>query len=152
MFRIVETLFELRITPDQAPVWHDSVRLFRIERDGALVGQFYLDAFARAGKRPGAWMDDARGRWRRPDGAHALQTPVAYLVCNFAPPLPGRDALLTHDDLITLFHEFGHGLHHMLTRIDELAWPASPASSGMRSSCRASSWRTSAGSGRCCRA
>ena len=85
MFRIVETLFELRITPDQAPVWHDSVRVFRIERDGALVGQFYLDAFSRAGKRPGAWMDHARGRWRRPDGAHLLQTPVAYLVCNFAP-------------------------------------------------------------------
>jgi oligopeptidase A len=121
LFRIVETLFELRITPDQAPVWHDSVRVFRIERDGVLVGQFYLDAFSRAGKRPGAWMDHARGRWRRPDGAGALQTPVAYLVCNFAPPLPGRDALLTHNDLITLFHEFGHGLHHMLTQVDELA-------------------------------
>jgi oligopeptidase A len=121
LFRIVETLFELRITPDQAAVWHDSVRVYRIERDGALVGQFYLDAFSRAGKRPGAWMDDARGRWRRPDGAHALQTPVAYLVCNFAPPPPGHDALLTHNDLITLFHEFGHGLHHMLTRVDELA-------------------------------
>jgi len=121
LFRIVETLFELRITPDQAPVWHDSVRVYRIERDGALVGQFYLDPFSRAGKRPGAWMDDARGRWRRPDAAGALQTPVAYLVCNFAPPLPGHDALLTHNDLITLFHEFGHGLHHMLTRVDELA-------------------------------
>jgi oligopeptidase A len=121
LFRIVETLFELRITPDEAPVWHDSVRVFRIERDGVLVGQFYLDPFSRAGKRPGAWMDDARGRWRRPDGAGALQTPVAYLVCNFAPPLAGRDALLTHNDLITLFHEFGHGLHHMLTRVDELA-------------------------------
>jgi len=121
LFRIVETLFELRITPDQAAVWHDSVRVYRIERDGLLVGQFYLDAFSRAGKRPGAWMDDARGRWRRPDGTGALQTPVAYLVCNFAPPPPGRDALLTHNDLITLFHEFGHGLHHMLTRVDELA-------------------------------
>jgi oligopeptidase A len=121
LFRIVETLFELRITPDLARVWHDSVRVYRIERDGALVGQFYLDPFSRAGKRPGAWMDVARGRWRRPDGAQALQTPVAYLVCNFAPPLAGHDALLTHDDLITLFHEFGHGLHHMLTRVDELA-------------------------------
>jgi oligopeptidase A len=121
MFRMAETLFELRITPDQAPVWHDSVRVYRIERDGALVGQFYLDVFSRAGKRPGAWMDDARGRWRRPDGAGALQTPVAYLVCNFAPPAPGRDALLTHGDLISLFHEFGHGLHHVLTRVDELA-------------------------------
>jgi len=121
LFRIVETLFELRITPDQAEVWHDSVRVYRIERDGQLVGQFYLDAFARTGKRPGAWMDDARGRWRRPDEAHALQTPVAYLVCNFATPLAGRDALLTHNDVITMFHEFGHGLHHMLTRVDELA-------------------------------
>ena len=121
LFRIVESLFEVRIRADTAPVWHDSVRVYRIERGDALVAQFYLDAFARAGKRPGAWMDDARGRWRRPDGAHALQTPVAYLVCNFAPPLPGHDALLTHDDLITLFHEFGHGLHHMLTRVDELS-------------------------------
>jgi len=121
LFRIVESLFELRITPDRAAVWHDSVRMYRIERDGVLVGQFYLDPFSRPGKRPGAWMGDARGRWRRPDGAHTLQTPVAYLVCNFTPPLPGRDALLTHNDLITLFHEFGHGLHHMLTRIDELA-------------------------------
>lgn len=121
LFRIVETLFELRITPDMAPLWHDTVRVYRIERDGALVGQFYLDPFSRAGKRPGAWMDDARGRWRRPDAGGALQTPVAHLVCNFAPPLPGHDALLTHADLITLFHEFGHGLHHMLTRVDELA-------------------------------
>jgi oligopeptidase A len=102
-------------------VWHDDVRVYRIERDGALLAQFYLDAFARSGKRPGAWMDDARGRWRRPDGAHNVQTPVAYLVCNFAPPPPGRDTLLTHEDLITLFHEFGHGLHHMLTRVEELA-------------------------------
>jgi oligopeptidase A len=121
LFRIVETLFEVQIRADTAPVWHEQVRVYRIERDGALLAQFYLDAFARAGKRPGAWMDDARGRWRRPDGARALQTPVAHLVCNFASPLPGRDALLTHDDLITLFHEFGHGLHHMLTRVDELA-------------------------------
>jgi oligopeptidase A len=121
LFRIVETLFEVRIRADAAPVWHDQVRVYRIERDGALLAQFYLDAFARTGKRPGAWMDDARGRWRRPDGARTLQTPVAYLVCNFAPPLPGHDGLLTHDDLITLFHEFGHGLHHMLTRVDELA-------------------------------
>ncbi|HEX6018594.1 MAG TPA: M3 family metallopeptidase, partial [Burkholderiaceae bacterium] len=121
LFGLVETLFELRIAPDHAPVWHDSVRVYRIERDGALVGQFYLDPFSRAGKRPGAWMHDARSRWRRPEGAHRLQTPVAYLVCNFAPPLPGRDALLTHQDVVTLFHEFGHGLHHMLTRVDDLA-------------------------------
>jgi oligopeptidase A len=121
LFRIVESLFEVHIRADSAPVWHDSVRVYRIERDGTLLAQFYLDAFARSGKRPGAWMDDARGRWRRPDAMARLQTPVAHLVCNFAPPLPGQDALLTHDDLITLFHEFGHGLHHMLTRVEELA-------------------------------
>ena len=121
LFHIVETLFEVRITPDSAPVWHDSVRVYRIERDGELMGQFYLDAFSRAGKRSGAWMDNARSRWRRPDGAHSVQTPVAYLVCNFAPPAAGCDALLTHDNLVSLFHEFGHGLHHMLTRVDELA-------------------------------
>ncbi|MBS0441256.1 MAG: M3 family metallopeptidase [Proteobacteria bacterium] len=125
LFRIVETLFEVRIRPDEAPVWHPSVRFFRIERPAAsgdaapeLVGQFYLDPHARPGKRPGAWMDGTRERWLRP-GRH-LQTPVAHLVCNFAPPLDGRPALLTHDDVQTLFHEFGHGLHHLLTRVDDL--------------------------------
>jgi oligopeptidase A len=118
LFRIIETLFEVNIRPDSAPVWHPSVRFFRIERGGALVGQFYLDPHARAGKRPGAWMDDVRGRWLRPD-SHATQTPVAHLVCNFAPPVNGRPALLTHDDLTTLFHEFGHGLHHMLTQVSD---------------------------------
>ncbi|MCU0773233.1 MAG: M3 family metallopeptidase [Ideonella sp.] len=122
LFRIIETLFEVAIRPDEAPVWHPSVRFARIERGAELVGQFYFDPYARAGKRPGAWMDDVRGRWRRPDGV--LQTPVAHLVCNTAPPVAmnGRDrpALLTHDDVITLFHEFGHGLHHMLTRVDDI--------------------------------
>ena len=118
LFRIVETLFEVEIRPDQAPVWHPSVRFYRIERGGELVAQFYLDPYARAGKRSGAWMDDVRGRWQRPDTG--LQTPVAHLVCNFAPPVAGKPALLTHDDLTTLFHEFGHGLHHMLTRVDDL--------------------------------
>ena len=135
LFHIVETLFDVRIRADEAEVWHPSVRFFRIERPGtgdvapALVGQFYLDPYARPGKRPGAWMDVVRGRWQRPDrpaGAAALQTPVAHLVCNFAAPVgqvDGKDrpALLTHDDVITLFHEFGHGLHHMLTQVDELA-------------------------------
>ena len=131
LFRIVETLFELRIRPDTAEVWHPSVRFYRIERPGTgdaapqLVGQFYLDPYARSGKRAGAWMDVVRGRWQRPDGA-PLQTPVAHLVCNFASPVgqvDGKDrpALLTHDDVITLFHEFGHGLHHLLTQVDELA-------------------------------
>ena len=131
LFRIVETLFELRIRPDVAEVWHPSVRFYRIERPGTgdappqLVGQFYLDPYARSGKRAGAWMDGVRGRWQRPDGS-PLQTPVAHLVCNFASPVgqvDGKDrpALLTHDDVITLFHEFGHGLHHLLTQVDELA-------------------------------
>ena len=124
LFRIIETLFEVSIRPDTTTVWHDSVRFYRIERSvlgGAspqLVGQFYLDLYARPGKRPGAWMDDVCGRWARPEGR--LQTPVANLVCNFAAPLEGRPALLTHDDVTTLFHEFGHGLHHMLTQVDDI--------------------------------
>ncbi|HET9644832.1 MAG TPA: M3 family metallopeptidase, partial [Burkholderiaceae bacterium] len=115
----IETLFEVSIRPDSAPVWHESVRFYRIERAGHVVGQFYLDPYARPGKRPGAWMDDVCGRWFRPEGS--LQTPVAHLVCNFASPVGDRPALLTHDDVITLFHEFGHGLHHMLTQVDEIA-------------------------------
>ena len=118
LFKIIETVFEVAIRPDTAPVWHEHVRFFRVERGGELVAQFYLDPYARPGKRPGACMDDVRGRWLRPEGT--LQTPVAHLVCNFAPPLPGQPALLTHDDVITLFHEFGHGLHHMLTQIADI--------------------------------
>jgi oligopeptidase A len=124
LFRIVETLFEVSIRPDSAPVWHPSVKFFRIERAGevgqapALVGQFYLDPSARAGKRGGAWMDDVRSRWLRPDTGK-LQTPVAQLVCNFADGVDGQPPLLTHDDVTTLFHEFGHGLHHMLTQVEE---------------------------------
>jgi oligopeptidase A len=124
LFRIVETLFEVRIRADDAPTWHPSVRFFRIERAGRgdaapeLVGQFYLDPYARPGKRPGAWMDGSRDRWARPEGR--LQTPVAHLVCNFAAPADGKPALLTHDDVTTLFHEFGHGLHHMLTQVNDI--------------------------------
>jgi len=118
LFKIVETLFEVSIRKDTAPVWHEGVEFFRIERSGALVGQFYLDPGARSGKRGGAWMDDVRARWLRPDN-HQLQTPVAHLVCNFAEGAGGKPPLLTHDDVITLFHECGHGLHHMLTQINE---------------------------------
>ncbi|WP_042423437.1 M3 family metallopeptidase [Comamonas granuli] len=118
LFEIVQTLFEVRIVRDQAPVWHPAVEFYRIERDGELVGQFYLDQPARPGKRGGAWMDDVRTRWLRPDTGQ-LQTPVAHLVCNFADGVDGKPALLTHDDVITLFHEFGHGLHHMLTQVNE---------------------------------
>jgi oligopeptidase A len=119
LFGIIETLFEVAIRPAEAPVWNESVRFFRIERAGQLVGEFYLDPHARTGKRPGAWMDDARERWRRPDNGQ-LQTPIAHLVCNFAAPVGDKPALLTHDDVITLFHEFGHGLHHLLTQVDDL--------------------------------
>ncbi|MDX9967636.1 MAG: M3 family metallopeptidase [Hydrogenophaga sp.] len=122
LFHIVETLFEVSIRRDEAPVWHPAVEFYRIERPTPqgtqLVGQFYLDPSARTGKRGGAWMDDARARWLRPDSG-ALQTPVAHLVCNFADGVGGKPPLLTHDDVITLFHEFGHGLHHMLTQVNE---------------------------------
>jgi oligopeptidase A len=123
LFKLVSTLFSVTIKPDDAPVWHPDVRFFRIERDGQLVGQFYLDLYARAGKGQGAWMDDARGRRMTTGGI--LQTPVAYLTCNFTPPatVDGKQqpSLFTHDEVITLFHEFGHGLHHMLTEVDELS-------------------------------
>ncbi len=118
LFKIVETLFEVSIRRDSAPVWHPAVEFYRIERGSQLVGQFYLDPGARAGKRGGAWMDDVRARWLRPD-THTLQTPVAHLVCNFAEGVGDKPPLLTHDDVITLFHECGHGLHHMLTQVDE---------------------------------
>ncbi len=121
LFRLIQNLFSVTITPDAAPVWHPDVHFYRIECAGQLIGQFYLDLYARTGKRGGAWMDDARGRRVHAEG---LQTPVAYLTCNFtAPPvIDGKvqPALLTHDDVITLFHEFGHGLHHMLTQVEEL--------------------------------
>lgn len=124
LFRTVETLFSVTIKPDDAPVWHPDVKFFRIEKDGALVGQFYLDLYARQGKRGGAWMDDARGRRRIAEGKDGIQTPIAYLTCNFTEPAvvngQTKPSLFTHDEVITLFHEFGHGLHHMLTRVEEL--------------------------------
>jgi len=95
------------------------VRFFRVESaNGQLVAQFYLDLYAREGKRGGAWMDDARSRHKHVDGR--VQTPVAYLTCNFSAPVNGKPACFTHDEVITLFHETGHGLHHMLTRIDDM--------------------------------
>ncbi|OGA47372.1 MAG: oligopeptidase A [Betaproteobacteria bacterium RIFCSPLOWO2_12_FULL_62_13] len=118
MFRLVESLYGLKITPAEAPPWHPDVRFFSIhDGEGALVGQFYVDLYARPSKRGGAWMDEAITR-RRKNGR--LQTPVAYLNCNFSAPVGGKPALFTHDEVITLFHEFGHGLHHLLTRVDDL--------------------------------
>jgi oligopeptidase A len=118
MFRLVETLFGLTVRPAQAPVWHETARFFDIlDASGQLVGQFYVDLYARDSKRGGAWMDDAITRRRIPSG---IQTPVAYLNCNFSAPVGGKPALFTHDEVITLFHEFGHGLHHLLTQVEDL--------------------------------
>lgn len=118
MFKVVETLFGLTISPTEAPTWSPEVRFFSIrDKAGALVGQFYLDLYARSTKRGGAWMDDAITRRATTTGT---QTPVAYLNCNFSAPVGGKPALFTHDEVITLFHEFGHGLHHLLTRVDYL--------------------------------
>jgi len=118
MFSLVETLYGLTIAATEAPQWHPDVKFYSLrDRKGVLVGQFYLDLYARPTKRGGAWMDDAITRRQIPQGT---QTPVAYLNCNFSPPVGGRPALFTHDEVITLFHEFGHGLHHLLTRVDYL--------------------------------
>ncbi|MDD5295417.1 MAG: M3 family metallopeptidase [Rhodocyclaceae bacterium] len=118
LFRVIESLFSVRIAPDMAPVWHPDVRFFKVvKQDGSLVGQFYLDLYARETKRGGAWMDEAMARRTLPGG---IQTPVAYLNCNFPAPVGDKPATFSHDDVITLFHECGHGLHHLLTEVDEL--------------------------------
>jgi oligopeptidase A len=123
MFALVERLYGVRIERDGAgrglATWHPDVTTYTV-RDGAghEVGRFYLDPYARDDKRGGAWMDECMGRRRTRAG---MVRPVAYLTCNFAPPLEGRPALLAHDEVVTLFHEFGHGLHHLLTRVDETA-------------------------------
>ena len=119
MFRVVETLYGLTLAQSKAPVWHEAVKFFDIlDRDKTLVGQFYLDLYARDTKRGGAWMDDAITRRRIGSG---IQTPVAYLNCNFSAPVGDKPALFTHDEVITLFHEFGHGLHHLLTQVEDLS-------------------------------
>ncbi|MCF8206750.1 MAG: M3 family metallopeptidase [Methylotenera sp.] len=118
LFSIIERLFDVKISEAQASVWHDTVTFYEMKRGGQLIAQFYLDLYARTGKRPGAWMDEVRSRWLKPGGEQ--QTPVALLTCNFASPVGDKPALLTHDDVITLFHEFGHGLHHMLTQVNDL--------------------------------
>ncbi|BAJ00110.1 oligopeptidase A [Shewanella violacea] len=117
LFYTVSRLFGLSITEQKEfDTWHKDVRFFHIsDSDGVHRGSFYLDLYAREGKRGGAWMDDCRGRRQTPNG---LQDPVAYLTCNFSGPVDGKPALFTHDEVTTLFHEFGHGIHHMLTKID----------------------------------
>lgn len=118
LFKVIESLFNVKVKPDMAPVWHEDVRFYRLESPvGDLVGQFYLDLYARETKRGGAWMDEARSRRRVLNG---IQKPIAYLNCNFSRPVGGNPATFTHDDVTTLFHETGHGLHHLLTRGEEL--------------------------------
>ncbi|HEX4895417.1 MAG TPA: M3 family metallopeptidase [Solimonas sp.] len=120
MFDLVERLYGIRIVAAEGiPVWHAEVTTWALlDGEGQRFGLFYLDPHARAEKRSGAWMDECVNRRRTPQG---LQQPVAYLTCNFAPPLAGQPPLLTHEEVLTLFHEFGHGLHHLLTRVDEAA-------------------------------
>lgn len=119
LFHLIQQLYGLQILPMEAPVWHPDVRFFALRNAaGEIVGQFYLDLYARPGKRGGAWMDDAITRRRHACG---IQTPVAYLTCNFSRPLGDKPATFTHDEVITLFHEFGHGLHHLLTQMEDLS-------------------------------
>jgi oligopeptidase A len=122
LFRVAEALYQVKIFPAEAPLWHEDARFFEVrDASGAaaspVIGQFYMDLYARETKRGGAWMDDAIARRRK---AGRIQTPVAYLTCNFSRPVAGKPALFTHDEVLTLFHEFGHGLHHLLTRVEDL--------------------------------
>mgnify|MGYP000138510405 CR=1 FL=1 len=118
MFEVVNRLYGITIEEktEQVDRWHEDAKYYDISQDGQLIASFYLDLYARENKRGGAWMDDCRVRRLKADGS--IQLPVAYLVCNFSAPVGGKPALLTHDEVTTLFHEFGHGLHHMLTKID----------------------------------
>ena len=118
LFRVAETLYQVKIVESKAPVWHPDVRFFEVrDGSGTAIGQFYMDLYARETKRGGAWMDDAISRRRKRD---RIQIPVAYLNCNFSQPVGNKPALFTHDEVLTLFHEFGHGLHHLLTRVEDL--------------------------------
>jgi oligopeptidase A len=117
LFKVVETIYGVHVRKSEAPVWHKDVTFYDIaDKSGTLIGQFYLDLYARNGKRGGAWMDEAITRRRK---SHGIETPVAFLTCNFSAPVGGKPALFTHDEVITLFHEFGHGLHHLLTKVEE---------------------------------
>jgi len=118
LFGVIGDLYGLRVERDEAPAWHPDVRFYRlVDGDGVLVGQFYLDLYAREGKRGGAWMDDCRNRRVT---ARGTQTPVVYLVCNFGKGVDGKPATFSHSDVTTLFHEMGHGLHQLLTQVGEL--------------------------------
>jgi len=118
LFSIVNRLYGINIVERKAPVWHPDARYFELEDQGKVVGGFYFDLYARSGKRGGAWMSGFRSRMQTRQG---LQKPICYMVCNFTPAVGDQPALLTHDEVNTLFHEFGHGLHHMLTEVDHIA-------------------------------
>ena len=118
LFKVVETIFGVHVKKSQAPVWHADAAFYEIsDKQGKAIGQFYLDLYARNNKRGGAWMDEAITR--RKHGVDNIVNPVAYLTCNFSAPVGDKPALFTHDEVITMFHEFGHGLHHMLTQVDD---------------------------------
>ncbi len=123
LFAQISRLYGVSLAEKPVPVWHADVRHFELQKDGATIGSVYMDLYAREGKRGGAWMNDYKGRRRFADGdkAGTLQLPTAYLVCNFTPPVGGKQARLSHNEIITLFHETGHCLHHLLTQVDELA-------------------------------
>ncbi|KPN73804.1 M3 family metallopeptidase [Neisseria sp. 74A18] len=122
LFAQINRLYGVNFIEKTVPVWHADVRYFELEKGGSIIGGVYMDLFAREGKRGGAWMNDYRGRRRFISGNRIgqTQTPVAYLVCNFTPPVNGKESRLSHDEIITLYHETGHGLHHLLTQVDEL--------------------------------
>ncbi|MBL4760388.1 MAG: M3 family metallopeptidase [Mariprofundaceae bacterium] len=117
MFALVEKMYGIHIREAHAKLWHENAKYFEVfNAADKQISAFYLDPYARAHKRGGAWMDECVVRWQKPDGN--LQLPVAYLVCNFDAPIGDKPALWTHDEVMTLFHEFGHGLHHMLTEVN----------------------------------
>ena len=118
LFSIVNRLYGINIVERKAPVWHPDARYFELEEQGIVLGGFYFDLFARSGKRGGAWMSGFRSRMQTGNG---IQKPICYMVCNFTPAVRTQPALLTHDEVNTLFHEFGHGLHHMLTEVDQIS-------------------------------
>lgn len=118
LFAQIKKLYGIELAEKTVPVWHKDVRYFELKQDGQTIGGVYMDLYAREGKRGGAWMDGYKSRHRFADGT--LQLPTAYLVCNFTPPVGDKEARLSHDEIITLFHETGHGLHHLLTQVDEV--------------------------------
>lgn len=118
LFAQIKKLYGIELAEKNVPVWHKDVRYFELKQDGQTIGGVYMDLYAREGKRGGAWMDGYKSRRRFADGT--LQLPTAYLVCNFTPPVGDKEARLSHDEIITLFHETGHGLHHLLTQVDEV--------------------------------